>query len=598
MDDRAVVEEVSADNVRAHVEHIVKEMPGRLAGSENGRRMAEYSAEKLHAAGVDAGVRETIGLVSFPKPGRLEMLSPVAEPVDCFTSAHSVATPPEGVTAELVYLGPGGVDDFRDRDVAGKLVLCENSYSPARMEKQRLAALNGAVGMVVMNWGYPDDTTLPFGSVKPVWGNPTPETLRDEMPRIPAVGVARASGLRLKALCAEGPVRIRIHTDVENAWRPIQITIGTIPAEGSEDFVIVGGHQDSWYGEAATDNATGNACMIELARVFNAHRKHLRRGIEFGFWAAHETGTMVGSSWYADQNWERLRRHAVAYLSIDQPACVGTTSRWVTKSNMEMRRFHQAIEKRFLSVSSDWKPQNKGGDASFFGLGIPMIYGMGAFTEADLQASGHANLGWWHHSIESTIDKVDFGWMASHLRVYAAWLWELCTAMILPYEFTALAGHFRLHLDNLAQDRGLDDLRLSAVAEKARDLESLAARVDDAAQAWRRQYAKGDPDNGRAAALLNACLKKLSNRLIPIQSTVKGVYGHDPYGYTPQLSPIPCLYDTGRYGELAPGTEERAILGTHLTRQRNRVSDALADACDVIEDNLSRLATPPGQGHA
>ena len=55
-------------------------------------------------------------------------------------------------------------------------------------------------------------------------------------------------------------------------------------------------------------------------------------------WTAHETGTMVGSSWFADRNWDRLRKHAVAYLQIDQPACVGTT-RWGTSSNAELRRF-------------------------------------------------------------------------------------------------------------------------------------------------------------------------------------------------------------------------------------------------------------------
>jgi hypothetical protein len=41
---------------------------------------------------------------------------------------------------------------------------------------------------------------------------------------------------------------------------------------------------------------------------------------------------MIGSSWFADRNWDRLRRHAVAYLQIDQPACGGTT-RWGTSSN-------------------------------------------------------------------------------------------------------------------------------------------------------------------------------------------------------------------------------------------------------------------------
>jgi len=581
MSGKSVVEAVRAENVRDRVRVICEQIPSRLAGSENGRRMAEFNAEAMRSVGVAAEVRTLDALVSFPRPGKLDVLAPRAQGIECFTLGHSPLTPPGGVTGELVYVGSGGVSDYGGRDVTGKLVLCELSYSPARMEKQRLAALHGAIGAVMMNWGHPGDTSLPFGSIKPAWGNPTPDTARDEMPRIPCVGIARASGRALKALCDAGQARVRIETDVDNTWRPVQITVGGIAARTGDDFVVVGGHQDSWFGPAATDNAAGNACMVELARVFNAEREHLRRGLEFGFWAAHETGTMAGSSWYVDTNWDRLRRHAIAYLLIDQPACTGTT-RWVTSSNLEMRRFHQAIERRLLDVPSDWKPQKKGGDASFFGLGVPMIYGMGGFTEAELHATADANLGWWHHSLECTLDKVDFEWMQAHLRVYAAWLWELTTAPLLPFEFTAVAQQFSERLETLAARPGGAVIGLGTAAARARDLEALAARLDRCVESWRGRYRDADADAVRAADVLNACLKRLSNRLIPIQSTVKGVYGHDPYGYTPQLTPIPCLYDTPRLDELDPAAEERRLLETHLRRERNRVTDAISDACDAI----------------
>lgn len=588
-DESLVVEAVRAGNVRTFVEQVCATLPSRLAGSENARRMAEHNAAAMREVGVRAEVRETPGLVSFPKPGRLELLAPQQRTIDAFTSGHSLLTPPGGLAGELVYVGSGAERDFAGRDVRGKLVLCEISYSPARMEKLRIAALHGAVGAVLMNWGHPDDTALPFGSIKPAWGNPTPETMRDEMPKIPSVGIARRSGLELKALCEAGRVDVRIGTDVENVWRPVQITVGEIEAPGSSDFVLVGGHQDSWFGPAATDNAAGNACMIELARVFNAQRRHLRRGLVFGFWTAHETGTMVGSSWFADQEWDRLRRHAVAYLLIDQPACTGST-RWLTTSNLEMRRFHQEIERRLLDVPSDWKPQKKGGDASFFGLGIPMIYGMGGFTEEELHATADANLGWWHHSLECTLDKVDFEWMQPHLRVYAAWLWQLCTAPLLPYEFAAVAQQFAKRLEELAALPGTQALGLVEAGAQARELERLATRLDERVQAWRGRYRDGEADSERAAAALNGALKRLSNVLIPIQSTVKGVYGHDSYGYTPQLTPIPCLYDTPRYAALPAASEERNMLETHLRRQRNRVADAIADACETIERALAQTA--------
>jgi hypothetical protein len=54
--EESVLGALSADRVRAHVEHIALEIPGRLAGSENGKRMAEYSAKALQDSGVAAQV--------------------------------------------------------------------------------------------------------------------------------------------------------------------------------------------------------------------------------------------------------------------------------------------------------------------------------------------------------------------------------------------------------------------------------------------------------------------------------------------------------------------------------------------------------------
>ena len=46
---------------------------------------------------------------------------------------------PEGISGELVYVGAGALADFEGKDVRGKIVLTELSYSPARHEKQRIA---------------------------------------------------------------------------------------------------------------------------------------------------------------------------------------------------------------------------------------------------------------------------------------------------------------------------------------------------------------------------------------------------------------------------------------------------------------------------
>ena len=380
-----ILAELSVDNIRTHVKHIVETMPSRLAGTPNAARMAAYSAEQMTAAGLSARIETIPGLVSFPREAELTVLTPDEKILPANTFGHSLETPPEGLSGDLVYVGSGHFADYDGKNVAGRITLSELSYSPGRHEKQRIAGIMGSTAQIMRNWGFPENTALPLGSVKPAWGNPTPETIKTEMPVMPCIGISRSAGGYLLDLLGKGPVRVRLRTDVENGWRDLQMTVGELAA--AEDFVLIGGHQDGWYGEGAPDNAAGNACMYELARVFARHREKLRRGLVFGFWTGHETGTMVASSWFADRNWDRVRANAVAYMMIDQPGMLGT-SRWSAHSTLELRDFHQAVEGRMLrNRIAEWHRAPKTGDSSFFAVGIPTFWAEGGFTPEELAAT-------------------------------------------------------------------------------------------------------------------------------------------------------------------------------------------------------------------
>ncbi len=589
MSGQKVLDEVSADRIRAHVEKIVREIPHRAAGSANGKRMAEYSRDAMKAAGLtDVAVHELPAVVSFPEHAEFRVEAPSEIAIQANTLGHSINTAEDGIRGEIVDVGGGAFSDYEGKDARGKIILTELSYSPARHEKQRIAGMKGAIGAVMMNWGHPENEAVPFGSVKPVWGNPTPENAKTEMPTIPCIGIARTAGLKLREMSTKGPVRVWFRTHVENGWRPVQITIAKMPAPASspekDDFVLVGGHQDSWPGEAATDNAAGNACKMELARVFMQHRDKLRRGVTFGFWTAHETGTMAGSAWFADRNWDALRKNCVAYLQIDQPACVGTTE-WNTASNAELKSFHTAIESQLLKKKFKWKRAVKSGDSSFFGLGIPMFHGEGAFTDAELNATANATLGWWHHSIENRLDKMDWALMQEHIRVYAGYLWELATAPVLPFRFVPVAEQVIARLEEFKEPG--KPLGLDGAQARARQFAGAAARIDAAAAAEAEKF-KGGRGSEQAALLLNRTMKRLSRILVPLQSTAIGTYGHDPYGYTPQTTMIPCLYDLTELAKLPDG-EQRWMLETRMVRARNRVADALEDSSALIDDALAQL---------
>ena len=231
MSDEGVVAGVSVANAKAHIEHITTEIPSRLAGSENGRRMAEYSAAALTEAGLAARVHEMPGLVSFPEKAEMRVLAPVELAIEANTLGHSLPTLADGISAELIDVASGAFGEYEGRDATGKITLSELSYHPARHEKQRISAIMGATGCVMMNWGHPENTAVPFGSVKPVWGNPTPDTYKTEMATLPCIGIARTAGLKLREMLKAGPVRVWFRANVENGWRPVQITVGEVAGQ-------------------------------------------------------------------------------------------------------------------------------------------------------------------------------------------------------------------------------------------------------------------------------------------------------------------------------------------------------------------------------
>jgi len=577
-----ILNELSVDRAWSHLEHITGTIPTRLAGSESSRRMAEYAHDSLAGQGLESRMHEFRGLVSFPEGAEVRVLSPEQRTIEANTLGHSAST--DGIEGELVYVGSGAESDYAGKDVVGKITLSELSYSPARHEKALIAWQKGSIAQIMMNWGDETNEAIPFGSMKSAWGNPTPETLASEMPDLPCVGIARTEGLRLKDASLAGPVRVWLRSKAENGWQPLTMTTGEFGASAGRQFMLVGGHMDSWFGPQATDNAAGSACILELARVFNRVAEDLPRGLVAGFWMGHETGTMISSSRFADTNWDRLRRACVAYLQIDQPAMAGTST-WHLHSTDDIQQYGVRVAREVLGpeMQIHWRRQQKNGDSSFFGVGLPCIAGEMSFTDEEIQRTALATLGWWHHSIHNTLDKVDKDRLALHLRVYASWMWGLLTDPVLPYEYEPLASRF---VDRLAELAALDvpDIDMAGAVERAREFHEFAARLDAASRACRAN--PGSTGAAQSAGRLNDAMIQLSRTLVPVASTVVGPYGQDRYGHAWQTQMIPSLVPYPRLTTYAGDSEEFQTWWVAMVRARNRVADALEHASLVVRAAL------------
>lgn len=578
-----IYRELSVERAWAHLEHITRAIPTRLAGSDNSRRMAEYAHQQLRANGLESTMHTFPGLVSFPEAAEVRVLSPNPRTLEANTLGHSANT--DGIEGELVYVGSGAESDYEGKDVVGKITLSELSYSPARHEKALIAWKRGSIAQIMMNWGDEHNTAVPFGSMKSAWGNPTPETLLTEMADIPCAGIARTEGLRLKDECAAGPVRVHLRTTADNGWFPLTMTTGEFDAS-ERQFLLIGGHMDSWFGPQATDNAAGSACILELARAFGSARGELRRGIVTGFWMGHETGTMISSSRFADTNWDRLRRSCITYLQIDQPAITGSST-WHLHSTDDIQSWATRATRDVIGdMPIRWGRQQKNGDSSFFGVGLPCVAGEMSFTDEEIQRTALASLGWWHHSLHNTLDKVDRDRLALHLRVYARWVWELLTAPILPYEYEPVGARFVARLSELAA-LDVPGIDMAGIVERAGRFQVLAAQLDNAAATWRTRADSTEQES--AAAAINAAMIGLSRTLVPLASTVVGPYGQDRYGHAWQTQMVPALVPYPALAAMDRDSEEFQTWWVALVRARNRVADGLEAASDIVQRALAEV---------
>jgi hypothetical protein len=582
--EKKIVQELSGPEALGHIEKISGEIPFRMAGTEELKRMAGYLCDQMRSYGLEAEVVEFDALVGFTGTAELRVLEPEKRVIQCNPLVHIANTTRAGLQGDLVFVASGAVDEYKGKDVRGKITLSELSYSPPRQEKQRIAADMGSIAQIMINWGPSDSTTLAYGSVKPPWGNPTPATLPD-MPRIPSITVSRSDGEFLIDLCRKGNVRVWLRAESPEEWRRSQNALGFLEGtEEPEKFIVFGGHMDSW-GGGVTCNATGNFAVLEVARILARYRQELKRSIRFGFWSCHETGTMVGSSWFVENFWDDLDRHGIVYINVDSPGMKGTR-RYAATSSTELVCFHQGVEREVLGEDSIRKRLSHVGDQSFMGIGVPALSGRTEYEPEQVKAWHGANLAPWHHSDEMTLDKMDVSVMLKAMRVYVGYIVRLCNRAVLPFDHAAVAHELRDRLEAIQASTG-GRLNLSKARKYATQLIPKTQLFHQSLEALRQETrgAASWKDNPRVL-LANRAQMKLSRILHPINFSVANRYGFDPYGLTALGTPIPCLYDSRHLATLAPGSTEFHALLTYLGQQANRVSDGLRDAGEVIEMTL------------
>jgi len=542
----------------------------KLSGTPEELESFRYLEATLGAYGFTPSLIMHDAYISLP--GRASLLVDGAALV-CITHSFSRPSPQGGLVGEIVDVGPGRAVDFADANVRGKIALIDGLASPL---PSLLASRAGAIGQIYVSAHEHRHEMC----ISPVWGSPTAETLH-ELPRTVVVTVAHQDGAAIRERLRRGmPVTARIDAQVDTGWCTTPLLVAELgPPDAGQDapFVLFSGHHDTWH-FGVMDNGSANATMLEVARICAPLRAHWRRGLRLCFWSGHSHGRYSGSSWYADRNWAELERRCVAHVNCDSTGGKGAIVLSDTPSSAELRPLAADAVRTEGQQEHAGHRMSRAGDSSFWGIGIPSLFmGMGeqpAGQGADVAgailgvagaARRGAGFGWWWHTPDDTLDKIDPELLARDTRVYVHAVWRLLTDAVLPHDYAVFADDLSRVIEGLAGPLGdrfdLAPLRTRLGVLRAKALALRAAGADPAMT-----------DRG------NLALMRMSRALVPIDYTAGDRFQPDP---ALPMPPYPSLEPLRALAKSARGSDEEKFLMVAAVRGVNRVCHAVEQAVDA-----------------
>jgi N-acetylated-alpha-linked acidic dipeptidase len=545
----------------------------RESGTEDERAAAEYLVGRLNALGIPVTVLEPELFLSVPRRSEVRLEDDV-QPIASRTPAFSRSTGGDGVTGDLVHVPSqyaAGMASFYETPAAalgtngdadpvtGRIVLTEGFSTPGPVHA---FARRGAIGEIFVHPGE----RIHAGICTTIWGAPGSDSIARK-PNVPVVCVNQADGQRLAALARNGGARVTLRTWLEEGWARCPMPIVEIRGvEDPDEFLLVHGHYDSW-DVGIGDNATGDATLLELARVLHALRGRLKRSVRIAWWPGHSTGRYAGSTWYADTFADEIDQWCVAQINIDSPGCAGATAYEEVMWMAEAGPLCAAAIRDALGAPSTRMRPLRAGDYSFNQIGPTGLYMlMSNIPIEERKRRGYyavggcgGNIAW--HTPFDVMDVADPRIVKRDLDVYLTTILRLLNAPVYPFDYAAA-------IDEIAEAiRSYDGAAAGQVdlAPLLDDLDRLRARY----VAWRGEAeaeVRRAPSDSACRRSLNATLRRLARILVPMNYARGERFDHDPaikFGVVPRLE--------GALRVAHAAADAKPFLKTGLLRERNKL---------------------------
>lgn len=401
------------------VEDLTTEVGARLAGSEAEARARAWAIRRLTAMGF-----ENVRSEEFPVPywARItegaEIVAPAPQKLVITALGGSTATPPEGITAEVVrYTSLEALDAAPPAAVQGRIVFLDEyttrtqdgSGYGAGVAKRRSctkhAVDKGGLACLIRSVGTQHRRFAHTGMMqRPSVGGAGP-----------GAALSPPDADQLARLLARGTVKLKLTIRVEmSPGVPSGNVIAEIRGRSKPDaIVLIGCHLDSWDASTgALDDAAGCGIVVGAAKLILARGMRPARTIRVVLYGSEEVG-LFGAEAYARQHAADLANHVIA---AESDFGAGPIWRFDTRVGANAlpyaRALHAAVKP--LGVGAGHNNSSGGPD-------------LGPLVRAGVPVAGPQQDGTdyfdYHHTPDDTFDKIVPAQFRQNIAVYASFAW-------------------------------------------------------------------------------------------------------------------------------------------------------------------------------
>jgi hypothetical protein len=388
----------------------------RLAGSSGAERAVDWAMKTMQSLGLKNVRKEPVKVPKWIRGEAVaQLVAPSTLPFHVVALGGSVATPPAGVTAEVVEVA--SVEELKalGPQVKGKIVLWNKPMQrfPSGEGYGAVVGLRGRGAIEAARLGAVAALIRSVGTGEYRLPHTGATRYDDKVTKIPFAAIAAEDADHVHRLLANGDkVKVLVKLGAHQAGEADSFNVvGEVPGrEKPDEIVLIGAHLDSWdLATGALDDASGCGIVLDAASLMIKLNLQPKRTVRVVLFMNEENG-LNGARAYAKQHQAELPKH-VAAMEADSGAGrpIGLT---VSGGSPAV----ELLTKWAAPLRAFFNPDVKSAD--FAGADLIPLQGA-AVPVLDVRQDMSTYFDW-HHTAADTVDKIDPIDLALMVSAFAA----------------------------------------------------------------------------------------------------------------------------------------------------------------------------------